>query len=105
MITGDGDLVTSAQPNTGDLESKLIRSPFPESSLTDILPFPVAGGPGCPFTRSREAFRDTGTSLQLSLMWNPSLSAGSRSLRWLISLIAKVMVCIQRRARALKLNI
>lgn len=59
---------------------------------------------GWPLTNTNNPLRATGMSLQVSQMLNPSLRCGRRSLRWLISLIAKIMVCIQRRARELKLG-
>lgn len=96
MITGDTVLCTAAQP---ELEPLMFLS-TPLSLFTLSALEPVSGWP---FTKSSDALRDTGMSSQLSRMWKPSFSCGRRSLRWLISLIAKVMVWIQRKARELKL--
>lgn len=96
MITGDTVICRAAQPK---LELMLL-SGLSLSLFTLLALEPLSGWP---FTNSKDAFRDTGMSSQLSRMWKPSLSCGRRSLRWLISLIAKVIVCIQRKARELKL--
>lgn len=82
MITGDSNFFIAAQPK-----------------LEPLFVFVC----GWPFTNSKSALSAADMSLLLSQMWKPNLRCGRRSLRRLISLIANVMVFIQRKALKLRL--